>query len=80
MLGRKMISQIEVLDASQDPDILVTKGLDSVFGYDFTGSTDILLAHSNAVRIGMPEIGCVAAFDLKKGRVSPSSTKKNTRL
>lgn len=71
VLGRGMPSRIEVLDANQYPDCLGTRGLESVFGYNFTGTTDILLAYSQAAK-SQPEIGSVAAFVLNKGQVNPS--------
>ncbi len=66
-----MLSRIEVIDGNRYPNCLATRGLETVFGYNFTGETDILLAYSQAVRINMPETGSVAAFKLKKGQVNP---------
>ena len=60
-----------LVDASQQPNFLALKGLESVFGFNFTGETDILLAYSEAVRAQFPELGTVAAIDLKKGKVNP---------
>lgn len=70
-----MHSRIEVLDANRYPNCLATRGLEGVFGYNFNGSTDILLAYREAVRIKFPETASVAAFVLKKGQVSPSLKK-----
>lgn len=70
-----MLSRIEVLDANRYPNCLATRGLESIFGYNFSGKTDILLAHSEAVKSDMPEVATMAAFELKKGEVNPSVEK-----
>lgn len=58
-----------MVDAHRYPNCLAIRRLESVFGYNFDGTTDILLAYSAAVRGHWPEIGSVAAFVLKKGKV-----------
>ena len=70
VLYRKTL--IEVLDGNHYPYCLALKGLESIFGYNFSGTTDVLLAYSEAVKVNMPEIGSVAAFELRKGPVNPS--------
>lgn len=75
MLGRGKLSRIEVVDANRYPTCLATRGLESIFGYNFTGKTDILLAYSEAVSNDFPETGSVAAFELKKGQVNCSLKK-----
>jgi len=72
ILGRALHTRIEIADANKCSDCLALRGLESVFGYNFTGKTDILLAHSMAVRAGQPDVSCVAAFELKKGEVNCS--------
>ncbi|BDA48308.1 hypothetical protein COCOBI_11-5680 [Coccomyxa sp. Obi] len=68
VLNRWVLSWIEVVDARQHPNCLAIRGLESVFGYNFNGETDILLAHRQAVRGNQPETGSVAAFVLKTGQ------------
>ena len=70
-----MPRRIEVVNAKQQPNCLALKGLESVFGYNFTGETDILLAYSKAARTQFPEICSAAAIDLKKGEVNPLDKK-----
>lgn len=45
-----MLGRIEVTDANRHPNCLITRGLESVYGYNFNGETDILLAYDQAVR------------------------------
>ena len=75
VLGREMPSRIEVLDAHWYAYCLTTRGLKSVLAYDIDGTTDVLLAYSQAVKMDCPESGCVAAFELRKGQVSPTLKK-----
>ncbi|KAK9918371.1 hypothetical protein WJX75_003554 [Coccomyxa subellipsoidea] len=68
---KSVLSRIEVVDATHYPNCLDLRGLESVFGYNFTGTTDILLAHSQAVRNDQPETGILTAFELQKGEFTP---------
>lgn len=69
VLGREEYTRLQVVNANHHPNCLAMKGLESVFGYNFNGTTDVLLAHSQAAQSGQPETGSVAALKVKKDRV-----------
>lgn len=64
-------SQIVLVDAAnRQPSCLSISGLESVYKYNFRGTTDVLVSYGPAVQAGMPEIGSLAAIEVKKDLTS----------